>query len=278
MARRGAYIGQITVGMGVPIQVEAAAYFAAMTVSPPLAFRDAVNQAIYEWKKQGTWAKIKGGWLFCAGTSQAGLLSIIGDTARNATITGALTHVPLKGFEGFSASNVLNLGGIGQAILGNGSTLDLTPWTLHGLISLTNNPADAPNSYAIIIADGGTENAPGTRQGCLYTGSASNALNPSCIMLGATSGGSRHRLVDANYAGGPAKLIGGGRGNGYAITNVAIITAGGGTVGNNYRSNAVAILQRWASTFFLDGTTAVADVVKFNNTLTRLLETLGALD
>ena len=88
--------------VGAPLQAEALAYFGRMTTPPSAAFRDAVNWAIWRWKAIGAWSLIKGLWWLAADTSQAGLLSVIGDTPRDAVIVGtAPTFTALKGFSGF---------------------------------------------------------------------------------------------------------------------------------------------------------------------------------
>lgn len=101
---RASYIGDAGAASGssTPVQAEALAYFARMTTSPSTAYREAVNLAIYKWKRQGNWALLKGLWLFCAETDQAALLSVIGDAPRDATKIGTPTFVAGKGYEGIS--------------------------------------------------------------------------------------------------------------------------------------------------------------------------------
>jgi hypothetical protein len=101
-----------------PPQPEAYSYFARMTTSPSAVFRDAVNKAMYDWKKQGSWPFVTHLWLLCADTEQAGLLNVVAST-DTATKNGSPTFTALKGFSAFSATAYLSFGpstvGLGAA-------------------------------------------------------------------------------------------------------------------------------------------------------------------
>jgi hypothetical protein len=107
MPKNNRYIGGITSNTdGTPVQAEAIALFARMTTPPPNEYRNAMNKAIYRWKAAGLWVLIKGLWVTCAHTYNASLLSVIGDTARDAVIVGSQPpFVALKGFTGFDATH-----------------------------------------------------------------------------------------------------------------------------------------------------------------------------
>lgn len=107
IANRGIAVpAAVAAAGGIPLQAEAAAYFARMAVTPSKSWRDAVNLAIYQWKAVGVWPFVIEGWLHFAETSQAALLGMVG--VSDATLTGVPTHTPSKGFSGFGAGVGLN--------------------------------------------------------------------------------------------------------------------------------------------------------------------------
>lgn len=93
--------------VGVVTPAEAAAYFGRMTAAPSRAYRSAVATAVTRWKAIGVWPYIAQLVIAAADTSQAALLDLSAN-ARDATITGALTHTANKGFTGFDGANRLN--------------------------------------------------------------------------------------------------------------------------------------------------------------------------
>lgn len=110
--RRGNYIGAAGVASGgsttVPLQAEAAAYFARMSTPPSSAFQEALNRAIFRWKAVGAWSQIKGLWFLAAETTQAAKLSVIGDTPRDAAVVGTTpTFTASKGYSGFDSGKQL---------------------------------------------------------------------------------------------------------------------------------------------------------------------------
>lgn len=89
---------------GIPIQDEAAAYFARMTTAPSPSFIEAVNWAVYRWKQAGVWSLILDLFICASETEQAGLLNVVAPT-RNATKTGSPTFTANKGFSAFTANS-----------------------------------------------------------------------------------------------------------------------------------------------------------------------------
>lgn len=85
------------------MQAEASAYLARMTTRPSRAWIKALNQFVYDLKRQGLWAGVVELWLHCAETQQAALLGLKG--LVDATLTGAPTFTPALGFSGLNAAN-----------------------------------------------------------------------------------------------------------------------------------------------------------------------------
>lgn len=104
-------------------EAESKAYFARMTTPPSLPFKIAVNAAIAAWKAAGAWSMISALWIHAADTQQAALLNITGDATLDATVTGAPTFTPLKGFSGLSNTALVNYGGINSTKAGVWSAL-----------------------------------------------------------------------------------------------------------------------------------------------------------
>jgi hypothetical protein len=236
-------------GGGVAMQAETRAYFQRMTTPPSLAFRQAANRAIYRWKQAGLWPLVKGLWLHCTDTQQAALLSVIGDTPRDAVAVGTMpTFTPLKGFSGFDATHGLK-------------------WPMTSAILVSNQcfsfiagRALAYDSYSeMIIADGAW--ATGT-----VTINANNTIG--------LSGGSNVIAV------APGLFIAGQKYN-------SLMTAAGymplsntaGAVSNNYRTNPTGgALERAIAYGFLASTATAPQCQKFLGILHGLIDELGAFD
>lgn len=236
----------------VPVQAEAQAYFARMTTAPSKPFRDAVNQAVYEWKKQGAWALLKGLWLLCAGTQQAALLSVIGDAPRDA-VNSLATFVALKGFD-------LNSGGsvtfpITSTILAD----DNFVCVVGGLSSV---PSDGVTHDLITCSGASNPHGPGTL--------ASN-WNGSFQALGVGQA-----AFSSGLAGTPSAFVVGGRGGTKGISPAGITAFGG--VGYTRGSNYVAAGPfRIAAYAFLGSAASDAQGMQLAQTLAWLLNSLGAL-
>lgn len=264
--RRGQYIGNLTAAAGLtgtPLQTEAAAYFARMSVAPGATFRKAVNQAIFDWKAAGLWTKIKALWLFCADTQQAALLSVIGDTARDATVTGAPVHYPGRGFSGLDASHRVNFGGVSQAHVG------ASAWTF-----FAGRCATYPEFTFMIICDGtmSTSNPP---QGTMFTAGL-NTPDTGVVMGGAGWAFCRWYVLP-----GVQGMVIGGRGQA-SVGGIRCDTTGSSVynTGNNYRTNPINgnPLARLSAYGFVDGTATTVEAQKFNAILERMIIEIGALD
>lgn len=256
---RNAYIGDTYETGGLALQAEARAYFQRMTVPPSAAYREAVNLAIWRWKKAGVWPLILGLWLFCADTEQAALLSVIGDTPRDATKTGAPTFTPLKGFGGFAS------GGITMPITAAILASDLVGCVMAGLVDNTT----IPTSETLIRSDA---SASFTKVGHFYAFFDGFG--------GAGDGVFAHNQQRIGSANGVAAVCGGGMGF-YAIQAAGQVSDGSGSGGtarsSNYRTNS-EILTRFSAHGFISHTATEAQARAFVATLNMLLVELGALD
>ncbi len=262
---RASYVGDANAvsGSAVPLQTEAAAYFARMSTSPSNAYREAVNLAIYKWKKQGTWALLKGLWLFCAETDQAALLSVIGDAPRDATKTGTPTFVASKGYEGFS-----NTAGIAWPI----TTTILADNDFFPVIAGRIEPDIAGN---FIISDAGdTDAIAGHFQVRLDLGSSSYGV------MGPES--TRAPLMPAWGLGSSVVTFCGGARGGQTYDAQGMWGSYGPTYtrSGNYRTALITAgpLKRLSAIGYLGSAATATQVRKFISTLNELLCDLGALD
>lgn len=236
---------------GQPIPVEAQAYFARMTTAPSGPYIDALSEAITEWVTQGNWALLKGLWIFCAETQQAALLSVIGDTPRDATITGTPTFTAGKGFSNLG-SGVINMGGITSTILGDDNFMAFAAGIVNAPTGdVTYITADTANSV-----------------GCLATS------------LSTVFGNYMTGFVNSAMLGTPGKLCwGGGRHKSFIGGGVAPCITPGGGLGrsSNYRTGS-SDLTRLTAYGFLSSTATDDQCCHFMATLGRLVSNLGALD
>jgi hypothetical protein len=266
---RNPYIGDVPATGGVPLQAEARAYFARMTTPPSQAFREAVNWAIWRWKKAGHWALIKGLWLHAAESSQAALLSVIGDTPRDAVILGsAPTFTPLKGFSGFDATHQLKWP-ITSAILASDAALNV----IAGRYTIQDNGSGVAATGLVIVSDAGELHGP------YGNWTFANRLGYGLAMgaSGNCAGVFTSSAVGANHA----FIYGGGGGFGF-VTPGGVNGAPNSTSArsSNYRTavttTAVAGL-RIAAYGWLSAAASEDQCIAFQAILAELLEQLGAL-
>jgi hypothetical protein len=257
MPKSGRYIGSLRTG-AKPQPIEATAYFSRMTNSPSTAYREAVSWGVQRWKDDGVWTMIKGLWLFCADDSQAALLSVIGDTPRDATLTGAPTFTAGKGFSNLTGANVVNFGGIGSTILAD----DNAAVCVAGIADMS-----IGDGAPMITCDAG-----GAATGTLGVGVGSFSY------LGAGFGPA---LFLENNGSAVPFVGGGGALVGFTPGGLWGVTGGSGTGrSNNYRTAAGTPnpLSRLTATAFLAATSTKKQWVKFAVTLAALVNQLGALD
>jgi hypothetical protein len=111
MPARNAYIGAVGGGESypsIPMQTETSAYFARFSTPPSRSYRNALNRAIYMWKRAGVYVLAQDLWLFLADTQTDALRNLV-SAGRDATIVGTLTFTPNKGFSGNGGANYLSL-------------------------------------------------------------------------------------------------------------------------------------------------------------------------
>lgn len=261
---RGSYIGDAATlgGSSVPTQPEALAYFARMTVAPSKAYREAVNLAILKWKAQGTWALLKGLWLFCAETDQAALLSVIGDAPRDATKTGTPTFVAGKGYEGFSSTAGITWP-ITAAILAN----DNFAAVFAGRIQAGSGNFIISDAGAVDEVQGHFRYTGDGVGGGICSGRANYPITPGSDV--------RSGMLTWPFCAGQKGLYGltaGGPSNGlFGIT--------GAGVSSNYRINHAAnTVIRLTAIAYLGSAVTLSQATKFISTLNEMLSDLGALD
>lgn len=253
--------------VGAPLQAEALAYFGRMTTPPSAAFRDAVNWAIWRWKATGAWSLIKGLWWLAADTSQAGLLSVIGDTPRDAVIVGtAPTFTALKGFSGFDAGKQVRFP-ITADILASDSVFGFVAAKVVPQVDMSNPESPVTVTGRFVISDAGDTFA-----------------TPGHFGYGNLAGG-----IDANtiysindIVLGGSIIVGGAKGS-TGITAGGVSPAGStgpGARSSNYitRSLALTPLNRLCAYGFLDASATTAQCRQFVAILATALDMIGALD
>ncbi len=262
---RASYIGDMNANAGssTPLQAEAAAYFARMTSSPSNTYREAVNRAIYKWKRQGAWALLKGLWLFCAETDQAARLSVIGDAPRDATKTGTPTFVAGKGYEGFSATAGIAWP-ITAAILADDNFMPIIAGRVvldrEGVI-ISSDAGDIPNVAGHFQSMFSEPGVPLGLVGPSYTlGTLMSAYGVGGREL-TVCGGMRYiQAVDPQGYWGSA--------------------AGSAARSSNYHTTLASSgpLRRLTAIAYLSSGASMATAQKFTSTLNEMLCDLGALD
>jgi hypothetical protein len=268
---RSAYIGDVAVSGGVPIQAEAVAYFSRMTTPPSPAFRDAFNWAVHRWKQAGVWPLILGFWLHCTDTSQAALLSVIGDTPRDAVVIGvAPTFTALKGFSGLDATHRVKYP-ITSTILASDNVFSFIACGL-----TVPDAGDGSIDIGLVITS--DANATTTRGSFSIVKDAFNV-----------GGIGNSNSVPASYAptsgpGGAAFYVGG-----YGDGAAGLYASAGGGVGRNSSatgrsSNYITAAAARSLAFgplaaygFLSAAATKVQVRSFLTTLGALLDQLGAL-
>ena len=264
--KRNGYIGSASIGgvsTSTPLQSEAAAYFARMSVAPSAAYQEAANRAIFRWKQAGLWSQIKGLWLHCADNHQASLLSVIGDAPRDAVIVGsAPTHTARKGYSGFDATHGLKYP-ITAAILANDNVFNF-------MAGVATQPA-TPNAttHYYMVSDGGNgAHVPGHWQN---SGGLLVFNNGEVARLSGTANAS------VSFIGGP----------GVGIGNIVkpgtwdlFSTATRSARSSNYvtGSDANTTLARLVAYGFADASLTNAQRAKFLTILNDMIDTLGAFD
>lgn len=250
--------------VGAPVQAEARDHFARMTEPPSALFRDTVNWMVWRWKAQGTWPLIKGLNIHAADTHQASLLSVIGDTPRDAVVVGATpTFTPLKGYSGLDATH-----GIKWPITSDILVNDAVCCFLAGIITNT-GAADG----SIIESDAGAGAV--TTPGHFSTGSVSaNIYGPGTYLLTALNAGQSIPVV-----------VGSGAGSERIFANTAFSPSsanqGAATArSSNYKTSPRAShpLTRLCAYGFLAHTATTAQRRKFMAVLAEGMDMLGALD
>jgi len=253
--------------VGAPLQAEALAYFKRMTTPPSAAFRDAVNWAIWRWKAIGVWPLVKGLWIHAADAQQAALLSVIGDTPRDATILAAPTFVPLKGFTAFNAT----LGSINYpitaAILDNST--NIIPFVAAAWSPKLNGAVEQFDTF--IRSDAGTDAKIAGNWALVNNGGgrgvSGGTLAPVFHMAAATTG----RCVLGTKNG--AVILGGSQGQ---------FVQGGGALApsSNYRvvAHAYNAIDRLSAYGFLASTATAEQGCKFLAVLAEMLDQLEAFD
>lgn len=248
----------------VPPQAEAQAYFNRMTAAPSKLYRDAINLAVYEWKQQGNWSLLKGLWLLCADTAQAAALSVISDTARDMTLNGAPTFTALKGYSDFDTTAKQLVFPITSTILANDNF-----WMFFaGLVDSTHGISEE------MIVENATD-ASGTSYG--------NAA------IRVVSGGHGQFFSGGRCpVGAPLDLIGticvgsGGPSQSLVTCGWSQLSGGSSTArGSNYKTGNVAPphpCTRFTALAYLGSAATTRMAQRFLITLTKLLDTLGALD
>ena len=258
---RDAYIGDVHGGQ-LPTQAEAAAYFAAMAAQPSNAWKTAVNLAIYEWKQQGNWANLKGMWLLCAESAQAAALSVIGDTPRNMTVTGAPTFTASKGYSGFDLTTKQLVFPITSTTLADDDFTTIFAGILKTYTSGTDRMAIENATDASISGVGNVRvTAGGAPQMASGNGAMSGSIddiNGQAILAGVRDGA---YVLPGSIAGAsPSALV---RGSNYKTANVAA---------------ASHPLLRLSAYGFLGSASTPRMAQRAMITLAKLIDTLGALD
>ncbi|MEW5687429.1 MAG: hypothetical protein AB1942_21135 [Pseudomonadota bacterium] len=252
--------------MSAPYQAEALTYFGRMTAPPSAAYRDAFNWAVWRWKVLGVWPLIKGLWLLSADTAQAGLLSAINDTARDAVVLGvAPTFAALKGFSGFAAGKQLRFP-ITSAILGSDNVYAFMAGRVAG--SAPGGDLVGGPTIPFIISDAGAAGDAGPSTPGHFT------LRLAGV-YGAGPGAPITRGITATLVGGTKGLL--------MVSGGTAAADNSGSVGprsSNYVTRSIDDhpLARLCSYGFLDAAATAAQCRQFTSVLAMLLEQLGALD
>lgn len=252
--------------VGAPLQAEALAYFKRMTTPPSAGFRDAVNWAVWRWKAIGAWSLIKGLWILSADTSQAALLSVIGDTPRDAVIVGTSpTFTALKGFSGFEFGKQVKFP-ITSTILASDSVFAFA--ALKAVVQVDNTDPENPvNHYGPMIqSDAGTNiGTPGNFQ-FSHSGDNAHGIYVSTV----------NRPLVATH------LVGGGKAGNVITAGGVGVLAGGSTSArsSNYitTGHGLTALNRLCAYGFLDASATTAQCRQFTAILAAALDMLGALD
>lgn len=247
--------------IGPPLQAEALAYFGRMATPPSSTYQDAVNWAIWRWKAIGVWNLILGFWLLCAETSQAALLSVIGDAPHDAVILGtAPTFTALKGYSGFDTAKQVKFP-ITAGDLGSDSLMSF----MAGRV----DASAAANTTFIDCDDGASILIPGT-----FRASVNKWCCPSVLQSGGMP-------IGACFAEAP--VVGGQ--HGLALVLPGSYGNAGGTLGvrsSNYKTAAISVathpLKRLCAYGFIDASVTGDQARKFLAVLAELLDQLGALD
>lgn len=251
--------------VGAPLQAEALAYFGRMTTPPSAAFRDAVNWAIWRWKAIGVWPLIKGLWWLAADTSQAGLLSVIGDTPRDAVVVGTSpTFTALKGFSGFTTGKAVKFP-ITATILASDSIFSFAALKAVRQFDMTDPEDPVPYYGPMIQSDAGT-----------------NYAVPGHFLYGVNGGAHGIQPPGIGVPVMSDAIVGGARA-GNLITAGAVGTVAGGAFtgrSSNYITSAAALtaLNRLCAYGFLDAAATAAQCRQFIAILAAALDMIGALD
>jgi len=259
-----------------PLQAEALAHFARMTTPPSAAFKTAFNRAVYRWKAAGIWALIKGLWLGCADTPQAALLSVIGDTPRDAVVVGsAPTHAALKGWTGFDATHRIRFP-ITAAVLENSN--QVIPFLAAKLVAFhgdyDSNPGTSDGYYSGPLITGDAD-ASAVRVGNFVTAapSGNDGVLPSLLYCGNVAfRGLRscvfgYKQTSWIMPGGYGENIDGSIGD--PTSNYITHSSSLGAFNNGGRLVAYG---------FLGPAATPAQGAKFLSVLANLIDELGALD
>ncbi|MDZ4372673.1 MAG: hypothetical protein U1C74_14780 [Phenylobacterium sp.] len=259
------YVGSPTASGAVPTQTEARAYFGRMATSPTPAFREAVNWAIWRWKAIGVWPHYKGLWILAADTSQAGLLSVIGDTPRDAVIVGTSpTFTARKGFSGFQSGRQVQFP-ITSTLLASDGVFGFAALKAVVQNDVTDPENPVPHYGPMIQCDAGAE-----------------YQRPGNFDYGSTDGAYGIRLSGMTRPLVTGLVVGGGK-SAVAITAGGVGTIGGTSGlarGSNYitTGHGLTALNRLCAYGFIDAAASQAQCRQAMAILAAMLDMLGALD
>lgn len=277
--RRGNYIGAAGVASGgsttVPLQAEAAAYFARMSTPPSSAFQEALNRAIFRWKAVGAWSQIKGLWFLAAETTQAAKLSVIGDTPRDAVVVGTTpTFTASKGYSGFDSGKQLKFPITSTILADNNAFAFLAAICSLKIDDVTDPENPVTIDGCIIRSDAGIGH---DVVGNFAYESGSGATSPGF------HGAGPQKAFHLVASSGAASIVGGTKGA-YSLTAGGIGQPEGGlasvTRSSNYITTPIAFhpMDRLSAYGFLSSAASNAVCKKFLTILAAALDEVGAFD
>jgi hypothetical protein len=186
MTRRYGYAGAPTGALSypaIPNQPELQAYLKRFSGTVSVTYRNALNQAIYRWKKAGVYALVQDLWLLCADTAADSLRNLI-TAARDAVVTGAPTFTPLQGFSGFDGGNYVGLPFSNTGVGANSGFAWAGSYNPVGPSTLMGAGAGQPGSITVIhldLPDGqsawGLCVGPAQRPSLVAVGNPSDSIN-----------------------------------------------------------------------------------------------------